>query len=52
MVRGFKKCWMSDEMDGMEVKGKSGMLAVSTRQDGNCEDVKQREGIRMVSRNW
>jgi hypothetical protein len=38
-VTGFKKCSISDEMDGREDEEESGKLAVNMREDGNCEDT-------------
>jgi hypothetical protein len=38
-VTGFKKCSISDEMDGREDE-ESGKLAVNMKEDGNCEDNK------------
>jgi hypothetical protein len=48
MVRGFKNCCIADEMKRRMKK--SGMLTVSMRQDGNCEDTKLKQVIRMVNK--
>jgi hypothetical protein len=49
-VKGFKKCCISDEMDGREDVEEAGKLAVNMREDGNCEDNELLEMIGMA--NW
>jgi hypothetical protein len=45
MVRGFKKCCMSHEMD-LKTRKNLGVLAINMRQDRNCEDMEAETGSR------
>jgi hypothetical protein len=48
MVRVFKKCFISDKIGG-NMRKKLGMLAMSMKQDKNCEVTKLRQVIGMVN---
>jgi hypothetical protein len=51
IIRRFKKCCTSDEMEGRRMRKMLEMWAVNMRQDGNCEDIEAETGNGMVNRD-